>query len=216
MKTGNTIQESYKNFFLEKDHPCVMAKSTFSSDKALVNEYPHLASTHTAKCLLNDLQKYVKEYDYQSNHFYSFLAVFPHEKNFTEKEFEDKLWQQLQLIAAIDQEDWDPSVSNNPKDPNFSFSIAGKAFYVVGLHPHSSRIARRSPYPTLVFNLHLQFEKLRKMGAYQKVKEKIRKRDMCLQGSINPMLEDFGNKSEANQYSGRKVNAQWKCPFHKK
>ena len=105
-------------------------------------------------------------------------------------------------------------MSDDPKDENFSFSIAGKAFYVVGLHPNSSRKARQSPYTTLTFNLHWQFEKLREMGTYQKVRDRIRDRDVALQGSINPMLEDFGNNSEAKQYSGRKVDKEWKCPFH--
>jgi FPC/CPF motif-containing protein YcgG len=27
------------------------------------------------------------------------------------------------------------------------------------------------------------------------------------------MLEDFGENSEARQYSGRKVGEEWKCPF---
>jgi len=52
------------------------------------------------------------------------------------------------------------------------------------------------------------------MGTYQKVRDRIRDRDVALQGSINPMLEDFGNNSEAKQYSGRKVDKEWKCPFH--
>ena len=26
--------------------------------------------------------------------------------------------------------------------------------------------------------------------------------------------KDFGNNSEAKQYSGRKVDKEWKCPFH--
>jgi len=66
------------------------------------------------------------------------------------------------------------------------------------------------------FNLHWQFEKLREMGVYHKVRDKIRKRDTALQGNINPMLADFGDSSEAKQYSGRKVGGKWKCPFHSK
>ena len=27
------------------------------------------------------------------------------------------------------------------------------------------------------------------------------------------MLTDFGERSEAPQYSGRKVDASWRCPF---
>jgi uncharacterized protein len=54
---------------------------------------------------------------------------------------------------------------------------------------------------------------LREMGSYHTVRDKIRDRDTQLQGNINPMLEDFGESSEAKQYSGRKVGEEWKCPF---
>jgi FPC/CPF motif-containing protein YcgG len=35
-----------------------------------------------------------------------------------------------------------------------------------------------------------------------------------LQGTVNPMLAEFGEQSEARQYSGRDVGEIWKCPFH--
>ena len=41
----------------------------------------------------------------------------------------------------------------------------------------------------------------------------VRKRDIQLQGAINPVLDSFGNASEARQYSGRAVDGDWKCPF---
>ena len=37
---------------------------------------------------------------------------------------------------------------------------------------------------------------------------------MALQGSINPVLSQFGKGSEAIQYAGRAVAADWRCPFH--
>jgi FPC/CPF motif-containing protein YcgG len=37
---------------------------------------------------------------------------------------------------------------------------------------------------------------------------------MAFQGSINPMLKNFGEGSEASQYSGRAVSDTWACPFH--
>ncbi len=64
-----------------------------------------------------------------------------------------------------------------------------------------------------MFNSHLQFEKLRSDGRFDKMKEIIRNRDEALAGSINPMLSDHGEASEARQYSGRAVEPEWKCPF---
>lgn len=54
------------------------------------------------------------------------------------------------------------------------------------------------------------------MGKYTTVKKRIRKRDKKLQGTINPVLKDFGKDSEAKQYSGRSVGNDWKCPFQSK
>lgn len=42
-----------------------------------------------------------------------------------------------------------PGYSENPADPDFALSIAGRAFYAIGMHPHASRRARRAPSPTI-------------------------------------------------------------------
>ena len=208
------IKAEYAEFILENEHPCIMAKTIFAMDQFTLKTYEDFGSMEASARLLKDLKDYIEAYDFESNDFKTFLAVFPNSPEYSEISFEELLWKQLSNIHKLDNEQWDPAVSDDPNDENFSFSIAGKAFYVVGLHPNSSRKARQSPYTTLTFNLHWQFEKLREMGTYQKVRDRIRDRDVALQGSINPMLEDFGNNSEAKQYSGRKVDKEWKCPFH--
>ena len=84
---------------------------------------------------------------------------------------------------------------------------------MVGLHAHASRLARRTPWPMLAFNLHEQFERLRTGGRFDALQRAIRARDLAGQGSINPMLSDFGDRSETRQYSGRAVPDDWRCPF---
>ena len=101
----------------------------------------------------------------------------------------------------------------DPEHPHFAFSVAGTAFFVVGLHPNASRVARRAPVPTLVFNLHVQFERMRADGRYQRMRDTIRRRDTELQGSLNPMVSDHGETSEARQYAGRAVPPDWTPPF---
>ncbi|PHR10358.1 MAG: hypothetical protein COA40_12360 [Aequorivita sp.] len=212
----DAISRDFKNFILEENHPCIMANTVFQMEKYQLNVYESLGSKKTANALMADLKNYIAHYDFESKDFESFIAVFPEAEVVSEIEFENLLWRQLQFMHEIDTTPWDSTVSEDPNNPNFSFSLGGKAFYVVGLHPLASRMARRSPYPTLVFNLHSQFEKLREMGVYYKVRDKIRERDAALQGSINPVLQDFGEESEARQYSGRQVGQTWKCPFHHK
>jgi hypothetical protein len=81
------------------------------------------------------------------------------------------------------------------------------------MHPHSSREARRFGWPAMVFNPHEQFERLRADGKWKRMQQTIRERDVQLQGSINPMLSDFGEATEARQYSGRAVEEDWRAPF---
>ena len=210
------IENEYKDFILNGKHPCVMAKATFRMNKYHLKVYDEMNDPNILKNLLSDLKHYIEEYNFEDNNFESFLAVFPNNYFIDEISFEKALWNTLQSLHEIDQCEWDHRVSDDPDDPNFSFSLNGRAFYIIGMHPESSRMARQTPYTTLVFNLHSQFEKLREIGTYQKVKSTIRKNDETLQGNINPVLDDFGDDSETKQYSGRKVETHWKCPFHKK
>ncbi len=192
----------------------MMAQTVFEMDRAVLKSYSELGSEEVAKKMYEDIKRYLEGYDFEENSFQTFIATFPTTEVFSEKEFEELLWKQLQWLHKVDSQPWDPSVSSDPTSSKFSFSVAGKAFYIVGMHPKSSRLARQAPFPTLVFNLHWQFEKLREMGTYRRVRNTIRKRDKNLQGFINPVLEDFGKDTEARQYSGRKVEGDWECPFH--
>ncbi len=147
----------------------------------------------------------------------SFAATFDGAITGGEEGFERLLWKQLRLMHEYDRESsaWNPDVSSDPADSEFSMSIAGRAFFVVGMFPQASRLARRSPLPCLVFNFHDQFVAFKNSGKYAGMQKVIRARDMSLQGSINPVLARFGEASEARQYSGRAVPADWVCPFGK-
>jgi FPC/CPF motif-containing protein YcgG len=81
------------------------------------------------------------------------------------------------------------------------------------VHPGASRAARRFDCAALVFNLHSQFETLREDGRYEKLRAAITERDIAFSGTRNPMLSQHGEASEARQYSGRQVGAEWRCPF---
>jgi len=94
--------------------------------------------------------------------------------------------------------------------------FGGRALFVVGMHPASSRLARRFRWPALVFNPRAQFERLRAEGKFERLRTLVRERDVALQGTPNPTLADFGERSEARQYSGRETEPEWRCPFHRK
>jgi FPC/CPF motif-containing protein YcgG len=145
----------------------------------------------------------------------TFVAIFDEPRETDELQFENIFWRQLRRLHELDAPHfgWDPNVQSDPSDPHFSFSFGGQALYAIGLHANSSREARRFRWPALVFNPHEQFERLRADGKWKRMQETIRSRDLELQGSINPMLSDFGVESEARQYSGRAVEENWRAPF---
>ena len=143
----------------------------------------------------------------------SFVVVFSDHEPMDETSFEKHLWARLQGIHNHDSAPWDPRVSSDPAALDFSYSVGGQGFYVIGLHPGASRPARRFNRAAIVFNLHQQFETLRQDGQYERMRDVIRERDAAYSGSTNPMLADFGAVPEARQYSGRVTPDAWRCPF---
>jgi len=237
MRTNQFAAEAeaaFRQFVLRPEFPCLGAKAAFNSDSQTLRTFDELGSeeaTNDLLAALYDFTRLVGRDSVEPNHratsdpggstesrpteYATFVAIFEHPRQTNEQEFENLLWKQLRLLHDDDAagHDWDPAVSSDPADPHFSFSFGGQALYVIGMHANSSREARRFPWPTLVFNPHEQFERLRADGKWKHMQETIRQRDLELQGTINPMLSDFGERSEARQYSGRAVEENWRAPF---
>lgn len=198
--------------------PCVGAKSALARSAIEVREFDRLGSRCNDAPLLDALAAFGARLDASGDDraLASFAAVFDGPGDTDERRFEALLWSQLQRLHEIDARrgsPWAPGVARAPDDPRFGLSLAGRAYFVVGLHPGASRIARRFDWPALVFNPHEQFERLRADGRYARMQAAIRGRELALQGSLNPNLADFGDASEARQYSGREVPEDWTCPF---
>jgi FPC/CPF motif-containing protein YcgG len=212
---SSPVHDQLREFIFENGHPCVGAAAALNKDQYWLGVYSKMGDLGESTSLARDLNRYLQAQQESPKDFATFIAVFKDSQISDEEEFEKALWTQLSQLDRISSvfHGWDPSVSADPQSKQFSFSFGGKAFYVVGLHPQSSRMARAFPHPTLVFNLHSQFEALRQSGKYERMRNTIRSRDEKLQGSTNPMMNDFGSASEARQYSGRQVDANWKCPF---
>jgi FPC/CPF motif-containing protein YcgG len=196
------------------DFPCVGAKSAAAQEGIEFFEAGDLREDCNDPVLLARLQVFAAAAPRDAL-FVSFVAIYPDTPKLAEAEFEATLWRRLQSLHELDAHAfaWDPSVSADPASPDFSMSLGGRAFYVIGLHPGASRRARRFPFAAMVFNLHSQFETLRGDGRYEKMRAAIIERDVAYGGSRNPMLKVHGEASEARQYSGRVVGAEWRCPF---
>lgn len=197
------------------DYPCLGAKAAFARQSVQLIEAGNMEDAQHDEAIAAALQRFAVEAPADAV-FISAVVLFAPGRTLTEAAFERALWQRLQALHALDRRQfgWDPQVSSDPASAHFSMSLGGKAFYVVGLHPGASRPARRYRQPALVFNLHSQFEQLRADGRYQKLREAIIERDLAHAGSVNPMLAGHGKGPAAPQYSGRRVEADWVCPFH--
>lgn len=214
--TSAEMVTQLEEMVLGEQYPCVGARSVFTRKTAHIELIDELAAPDSSD-LYEALSTYATTVgqEVDDSTFVSFVAAFRGPDVDSEAEFERLLWEQLRLLHALDASDdqeWAPGVSSDPTNPHFAFSIAGVGFFVVGMHPLASRIARRTPWPVLVFNLHRQFEAMRGSGMYPRMRDTIRRRDVRLQGSVNPMVADHGEISEARQYSGRKVPSSWSPP----
>ena len=210
------IEAQFRAHIADTAFPCVGAKSAQARDLLDVLVAHDMRSGWDDLRIHDRLIEWAEQYRNDPAGLRSMAVVFEQPGSLDESEYESLLWERLQSFAEKDNwlgQSYDPSVSPDPTDPHFSLSFGGEAYFVVGLHPHASRPARRFAYPTMVFNLHNQFEALREDGRYERMREAILDRDRTLAGDINPMLARHGESSEARQYSGRAVDDDWTCPF---
>jgi uncharacterized protein len=206
--------EQLRALILRTDYPCLGARSSFHRKLYRSGVYPEMGSGTSARALVHDLYEFAHELHEPNVGFATFVASFLGPEITGEEHFEGLLWEHLQLLHAIDAQffRWDPDVSSDPQSAWFSFSVGGIAYYIVGLHPLASRLARRFLHPSIVFNFHTQFAQLSAQGRLESFKRAIRARDVALQGSINPTLGSSSG-SQARQYSGRATEPDWRCPL---
>jgi FPC/CPF motif-containing protein YcgG len=210
------LAQQFFAFIRDPAFPCVGAKSALGKGQMRVVVGRDMRSAWDDLRIYPNLLDLASSYRSEPRLFQSLAVLFEEDARLDEAGFESVLWDRIQSLT--DKDDWlgqrpDPRVSDDPDDPHFSLSFGGEAFFVVGLHPRASRPARRFARPAIIFNLHDQFETLRLSGIYEKMRETIIGRDVKLAGTPNPMLARHGTISEARQYSGRAVGAEWTCPF---
>jgi uncharacterized protein len=211
------VHDGIRALVLSDQFTCVGGKSVFRHDAYRFGLYSEMGSKASAAGLARDLHRFAAELPPGSDVLSTYIASFSGPHPVDELAFERSLWQTLQALHDLDagHHGWDPGVSDDPNDPRFSFSFSQVAFFVIGMHAASSRASRRFAWPTLIFNPHRQFEHLRRADHYARFQTVIRHREQRLQGGINPMMADFGSRSEAAQYSGRQVEGEWVCPFRR-
>lgn len=207
------VHEAFVARVRSPDFSCLGARAALQAANYRLGLYGELGSGAAARRLAGDLEDFVQLRPTWDSPYTTFIACFEQPLQLDEAGFEAALWRQLERLHEVDRRPWDPAVSADPEDPRYSFSFASTAFFVVGLHAAASRTTRRFAWPTLVFNAHEQFERIRETGKFAGIQRAIQARELDLQGSLNPNLGEFGTTPENRQYSGRLVDAAWRCPM---
>ena len=205
------------NLIKSPTFPCTMAKTLAAKNRIEFKNYD-LVSFNSSD-LRDDLRSFQNDAgaSNKDQYYKSFVAEFSSlpDRKLGFAEFENFFWKILAELRATEIEagEYDETVSSDPRDKNFGFSINGSSYFLIMLHPENPRMSRRSENPAIVFNLHVQFEQLREEGMFEKFVKIIRGRDLRLQGDENPMMKNFGNSPEWLQYTGRQMPEASKCPF---
>ena len=208
------VHMQYRNMILSPDFACPGAKTTFSQGTYRFGLFEKMGDPNSAKLLGDSLRRFIEERKTWNTNFTAFIACFKEPIPMSHLEFAQNLWSTLQVLHGEDIEQWDPHTNSDPESPEFAFSFGGMSFFIAGMHSGSPRFTRRFAWPTLNFNAHEQFRYLRKKGIFEKFRDLVRSRDTKLQGHVNPASTEFGNISEAIQYTGEIKDTSWKCPFH--
>ena len=212
------INDEIRSFILQKNYPCVAAIQSVVRNEYVIGTYGQFGSGTYWHRLRTDLLNFIELQRSTQSRYMSFWAVFTAPIHTLDNElgFENKLWRELSMLSSEEERavDWGDINSSDPSDPSFCFSLNGVKLFVVGLHPESSRFARRFSRPAMVFNAFPQFEVFEEEGTYPAMVKIIRQNELKFQGSINPMVLAHGDAWESIQYSGRENPESWKCPFN--
>ena len=217
LSVSSALEDAFRRKILDPMFSCLGAKSAVRRGNFKLTAGYDFGTGKSAPKLAQALKEYIQWSGIRQRvpkAFHTFAICFE-PQDMSEADFERALWTELQALHELDalEHEWAKGISSDPNDPSFAYSFGGVGFFIVGLHSGSSRISRRFERPAMVFNFHAQFEALRKDSNWKRIKGAIRKREIRLQGSINPELQDHGSASQSRQYSGLAHEDGWRAPF---
>ena len=133
IKAHQQLREQIQDQF----YPCTGAVSAFSQNTYRFGLYPELACDRATSAVCHDLYEFCHEVPLIDDHFVTFVAMFRGPDIQSELHFEKLLWDQLQAMHMRDAAffAWDKRVDPDPRSPRFSFSIGGRAMFIIGMHP---------------------------------------------------------------------------------
>ncbi|MFB9906727.1 guanitoxin biosynthesis heme-dependent pre-guanitoxin N-hydroxylase GntA [Allokutzneria oryzae] len=208
-------QAELEEFISSKNFSCLGARAAVKRGSITHGHYRRLGDEQSALENHRDLLRYAIGLDQKlsDKSFMTFVATFDEPGLVDEDEYERLIWKHLQIMHDIDSEDHglDPGSSSDPNEPNFGFHTGGHAFFVVGMHPGSSRATRRFSKAAMAFNSNKQFMMLGEK--FFSMQDRIRKTELTNNGSVNPSFVTYEYQQPARHFSGRFTAADWECPY---
>lgn len=205
------------SFITSKNFSCVAAKTAIHNQTLIHRDYKGGDISEFIDTLYSDVHHFGMIRLILSKTQSTFVATFSEIQTTDEATFGRLFWaivNQLHKLDIYNEYQWAQGFDSDPESKNFAFSLQEEAYFLVGINPNATRISRRFDYPGMVFNSHQQFKYLKEARVYGRLQKAIRNREIALQGYLNPNLSDFGESSEAKQYSGVPIDNGWECPFH--
>lgn len=213
--TAASARADFEAFVAGEGFSCVAARSALQRETMRFVCVESFTDPRYTPMLHRRIAEFARERDDVDAHLATLVVIFGGPLGMDEAAFEEMLWSQLQLLADVDSDQYPyaKGYSPDPRSDQFAMSVAGEPFFVVGLHPAASRLSRRFRLPVLVFNSHVQFERLKERGVYQMIQRSVRRAEMALQGSLNPALAEFGETPEAVQYASNSCPLELRVPL---
>ncbi|MFC9825372.1 guanitoxin biosynthesis heme-dependent pre-guanitoxin N-hydroxylase GntA [Streptomyces erythrochromogenes] len=196
----------FRELLLGGSYPCLGGVGAVRRGDYRLHRHPPLGSAAAvAQCTAN-LTDLLRDFPVEACPVAVMVAVFDGPADLDEAAFETLMWTQLDGMRQTAGPPLPDLAGRDDNDPAFGFG--DRDFFVVGLGPSASRHARMFLWPTLVFNALTHSVQLHSEGRHNRMRDRIRARDIRLQGNLNPNLA----RSSLAQFSGRDVGDNWSCP----
>lgn len=190
----------FRALLLSPAFPCLGGSGLVRSGDYCFAVYDRLGAPESIEQQTTDMRRYLSGRPADTHPFTAFVAAYLAPSTRDDEQFEALMWRQLTGMEAHPTRGCDRHIHLvDGDDPGYVFD--GREFFVVGMHPASSRFSRRYPWPLLVFNALSHAQEMQKRGKHVSMSRKILERDRELQGSDNPSL----HAPQRMQFSGRAV-----------
>jgi uncharacterized protein len=122
------IKQAFFDFIGQSHFPCVGAKSAIANGGLEVHVAADICQSGDDAFIHAALVRGMDRAHADGSRLKSMAVVFDRYHATSEEEFEAQLWQRLDALAGIDRTlgvPWSAAVSNDPRSPNYAFSLGG-------------------------------------------------------------------------------------------